>query len=104
MERQLGAEGSGDEACANTVSRSGTSGTDMRDLMEKRRWDGIDAQVGPGCKQDAGRQPWYWEHRPLGGGSILEVTGLELALLCLAALCAAGVDAIAGGGGLITLP
>jgi uncharacterized membrane protein YfcA len=34
----------------------------------------------------------------------LEVTGLELALLCLAALCAGGVDAIAGGGGLITLP
>jgi uncharacterized membrane protein YfcA len=34
----------------------------------------------------------------------LEVTGLELALLCLAALVAGGVDAIAGGGGLITLP
>ncbi len=34
----------------------------------------------------------------------MEVSGLEIALLCLAALCAGGVDAIAGGGGLITLP
>ncbi|WP_224361257.1 TSUP family transporter [Hyalangium versicolor] len=34
----------------------------------------------------------------------MDVTGLELALLCLAALCAGCVDAIAGGGGLITLP
>jgi uncharacterized membrane protein YfcA len=34
----------------------------------------------------------------------LDVTGLELALLCFAALCAGGVDAIAGGGGLITMP
>jgi len=36
--------------------------------------------------------------------AVLDVTGLELALLCLAALIAGGVDAIAGGGGLITLP
>ncbi|MBN1203718.1 MAG: TSUP family transporter [Myxococcaceae bacterium] len=34
----------------------------------------------------------------------MDVTGFELALLCLAALVAGGVDAIAGGGGLITLP
>lgn len=34
----------------------------------------------------------------------MDVTGLEIALLCLAALCAGCVDAIAGGGGLITLP
>ena len=37
-------------------------------------------------------------------GLTVEVTGLELALLCLSALVAGGVDAIAGGGGLITLP
>lgn len=42
--------------------------------------------------------------RGLEVGPTLEVTGLELALLCLAALVAGGVDAIAGGGGLITLP
>jgi uncharacterized membrane protein YfcA len=34
----------------------------------------------------------------------LDVSGLEIALLCFAALVAGGVDAIAGGGGLITLP
>ncbi|MFL5350764.1 MAG: TSUP family transporter [Hyalangium sp.] len=34
----------------------------------------------------------------------MDVTGLQLALLCLAALCAGCVDAIAGGGGLITVP
>ncbi|AUX22706.1 membrane protein [Sorangium cellulosum] len=34
----------------------------------------------------------------------MDVTAIELALLCLAALLAGGVDAIAGGGGLITLP
>ncbi len=33
-----------------------------------------------------------------------EVGGLQIALLCLAALVAGTVDAIAGGGGLITLP
>lgn len=32
------------------------------------------------------------------------VTPLELGLLCLAALCAGVVDAIAGGGGLVTMP
>lgn len=37
-------------------------------------------------------------------GAALDVTGLELVVLCLAALLAGGVDAIAGGGGLITLP
>ncbi len=34
----------------------------------------------------------------------MDVNGLQIALLCLAALCAGCVDAIAGGGGLISLP
>ena len=34
----------------------------------------------------------------------MEVTALELVLLCAAALTAGFVDAIAGGGGLLTLP
>ncbi len=34
----------------------------------------------------------------------MDISGLEIALLCFAALVAGGVDAIAGGGGLITLP
>ncbi|XXF81520.1 TSUP family transporter [Myxococcaceae bacterium GXIMD 01537] len=34
----------------------------------------------------------------------MPVTPLQLALLCVAALCAGLVDAIAGGGGLVTLP
>lgn len=38
------------------------------------------------------------------GGSGMEMSGFDIALLCLVALCAGGVDAIAGGGGLLTLP
>jgi uncharacterized protein len=34
----------------------------------------------------------------------MDVSGFDIALLCLVALCAGGVDAIAGGGGLLTLP
>ncbi|MDY7226866.1 TSUP family transporter [Hyalangium rubrum] len=34
----------------------------------------------------------------------MDVSSLDIVLLCLAALIAGGVDAIAGGGGLITLP
>ncbi len=40
----------------------------------------------------------------VGPGAALDITTFELSALCLAALCAGVVDAIAGGGGLVTLP
>lgn len=57
-----------------------------------------------GASKTPGGPAWYWGAARAEVGLTVEVTGLELALLCFSALVAGGVDAIAGGGGLITLP